>query len=127
MGSFNFFDKIVIPSYDDPNQLTAGTVSIDKEKCSGCPICIEVCPADSLFLVNEKATLKPFGENGCIACGDCVAICPEDAIRLMNSYHFTKYFKTIDQGPLSGPRLFQKNDGLNENPPTEKTQESQGV
>lgn len=107
MGQFSFFEKILIPTYNDPNQMQMGEVEFDYEKCSGCPICVEVCPADSLLFRDEKPYLKPLGENGCIACGDCVAICPMGVIRLTKNYHFTKYFKTIDQGELKAPRLFR--------------------
>jgi ferredoxin len=106
MGRSSFFEKILIPTYDDTNQIKTGEVEFDYEKCSGCPICVEACPADSLLFKAEKPYLKPPGENGCIACGDCVAICPGGAIRLTSGYHFTKYFKTIDQGELKAPRFF---------------------
>ena len=107
MRRFSFFEKILIPTYEDPNQIKPGAVEFDHEKCNGCSICVEACPANSLVRRGEKAYLKPSEENACIACGDCVAICPGDAIRLTSSYHFTKYFKTIDQGKLKAPRLFR--------------------
>jgi NAD-dependent dihydropyrimidine dehydrogenase PreA subunit len=108
MGRFSFLDKILIPDYDDREQTTPGEVVFDYEKCSGCSICVEACPADSILFEDKKPLLKPRDTNECMACGDCVAICPEDAIRVTKSYHFTKYFETIDQGALKAPRLFDK-------------------
>ena len=107
MGRFSFLEKILIPTYDDTNQIRPGDVEFDYEKCSGCSICVEACPADSLLFKDKKPTLKPPDENECIACGDCVAICPEGAIRVTSGYRYTKYFRTIDQGDPKAPRLFE--------------------
>jgi NADP-reducing hydrogenase subunit HndC len=48
------------------------------EKCKGCSICEQVCPAEAIsgkvkepYLVNEGK---------CIGCGLCVSKCPADAI-----------------------------------------------
>ena len=83
-----------------------GDVVFDYEKCSGCSICVEACPADSLLFEDKKPPLKTGVTNECMACGDCVAICPEGAIRVTRSYPFTKYFGTVDHGALQAPRLF---------------------
>ena len=48
---------------------------IIKEKCTKCPVCIEICPVGAI-------TLDPFpcfGDN-CIACYNCMQLCPEKAI-----------------------------------------------
>ena len=107
MGRFSFLDKILIPTYDHGENLTLGEVEFDYDKCSGCSICMEACPADTILFEDKKPRLKPRERNECMACGDCVAICPEGAIRLSKGYHFTKYFRTIDQGGLTAPRLFE--------------------
>ena len=108
MGRFSILEKILIPTYNDPDEIAAGTVEFDYEKCSGCSICVEACPADSIVFQDKKPYLKPKGVNECIACGDCVAICPEGAIHVTRGYRYTKYFKTVDHGALSAPRLFDK-------------------
>jgi Fe-S-cluster-containing hydrogenase component 2 len=53
-------------------------VKIDKEKCTGCSACAEICPVDAIK-VNDKAIVD---ENECIDCGTCVEECPVDAIEL---------------------------------------------
>jgi heterodisulfide reductase subunit A-like polyferredoxin len=108
MGRFSLLDKVLIPTYDDREQITPGEVEFDYEKCTGCSICVQACPADSIVFEEKKPRLKPREANECMACGDCVAICPEGAIRLRKRYNFTKYFRTIDQGALTAPRLFKE-------------------
>ena len=107
MGRFSFLDKILIPTYDDRDQIVCGDVAFDYDKCIGCSLCVEACPADSMLFEEKKPRLKTGAANECMGCGDCVAICPEGAIRLVKSYNFTKYFRTIDQGTLTAPRLFE--------------------
>lgn len=107
MARFGLLDKVWIPNYDDRDQITSGEVEFDYDKCTACSICVEACPADSILFEDKRPRLKPKETNECMACGDCVAICPEGAIRLTKSYHFTKYFRTIDQGGLKAPRLFE--------------------
>jgi ferredoxin len=107
MPRFSLLDRILVPTVDDRSEVSSGEVVFDYDKCSGCRLCVEACPADTLLFVEKKPRLKQDKQNECMACGDCVAICPEGAIRLTRSYCFTKYFRTIDQGALTGPRLFE--------------------
>ncbi len=52
-------------------------VKIDKEKCTGCGDCIEVCPVEALKLEDEKSVCD---EDECTDCLACVDECPEEAI-----------------------------------------------
>jgi len=55
-------------------------VVIDDVKCTGCGICIKVCPYEALKLSeNNKALVDKMI---CDNCGLCVSICPLDAISL---------------------------------------------
>ena len=53
---------------------------IDKEKCTGCGECVEVCPVDVLEIKKEKCVLKNPDE--CIECRACEAACTNGAISL---------------------------------------------
>jgi len=52
-------------------------VIIDKEICTGCGICIDVCPYTAIQLADNKAE---FMLEDCFACGHCQAACPVDAV-----------------------------------------------
>jgi len=53
---------------------------IEKESCTGCGACVEVCPPLALFLKDEKVQIQ---EEFCEECGFCAAECPVEAIRII--------------------------------------------
>ncbi len=55
-----------------------GKLIIDKNKCSLCGKCVDVCP-EKVYEIKEDAVV-PIYEEECIACGHCVAICDKFAI-----------------------------------------------
>lgn len=60
----------------------AGSISIDRELCNGCGLCIDVCKDYDLTMENGKAVFKGNGIFGCIACAHCMMICPQGAIKV---------------------------------------------
>lgn len=54
-------------------------VIIDTVTCSGCGLCVEVCPYKALCVREGKAN---YILEGCFSCGHCQAVCPEGAIVL---------------------------------------------
>jgi nitroreductase/NAD-dependent dihydropyrimidine dehydrogenase PreA subunit len=67
-------------------------IEIDRDLCTGCGLCVAVCPTGTLYLVEGKAIVSG-GES--IFCGHCEAVCPQNAIRV----------KAID-GKMSEYRTF---------------------
>ncbi len=53
-------------------------VKIDREKCTNCMECIEVCP-EGLFKVENGKPVYVHTEH-CPECDLCLNVCPEDAI-----------------------------------------------
>ena len=52
-------------------------VTINRQWCKGCGICVAFCPKEALKLENEKAVPIP---ERCIACGMCELYCPDLAV-----------------------------------------------
>lgn len=61
------------------------TAEVDKERCSGCRVCVSVCPYKAIAFSagKEAAEVNPVL---CQGCGTCVAACPVGAIK---GNHFT--------------------------------------
>ena len=53
------------------------TTTINEEKCTGCGLCIPVCPKETISLEHGKARITG---NESLNCGHCAAACPEAAI-----------------------------------------------
>jgi ferredoxin len=52
---------------------------IDKQTCSGCGRCIEICPPQAISLIEKTACIEA---ELCEECGFCVAECKLDAISI---------------------------------------------
>jgi 2-oxoglutarate ferredoxin oxidoreductase subunit delta len=69
-----------------------GKIVIDRERCKGCHICVDVCPTQSIE-IDESLNKKGYfparckehlaeGEKGCTGCAQCATVCPEVAIEV---------------------------------------------
>jgi len=61
------------------------TVTVDESLCSGCGVCVMVCPYEAPSLVEKEIDgamdrLSEVDANKCMGCGVCVAACPLGAI-----------------------------------------------
>ena len=56
----------------------AWQVIVDKDKCTGCGECVDVCPVSVYELKGGKS--DPVNEDECIGCESCVEACPVEAI-----------------------------------------------
>ncbi len=58
--------------------LNAATIEIFPEKCTGCGMCVEVCPHEVFTLNNKKALIRD--RDRCMECGACVSNCAFNAV-----------------------------------------------
>lgn len=76
-----------------------GTPYVDWELCTGCGMCIKVCPKELIKKVSVENPIFPacvsqekgaqtakICETGCIGCGICVRNCPADAIYIQDGH-----------------------------------------
>jgi NAD-dependent dihydropyrimidine dehydrogenase PreA subunit len=56
------------------------TLRLDREKCTGCGMCLTVCPQAVLAIDEMKARIADL--DACMECGACARNCPADAIQV---------------------------------------------
>ena len=56
-------------------------ISIDREKCNGCGLCVDACYEGAIAMVNGKAKLVR--EDHCDGLGDCLPECPTGALTII--------------------------------------------
>lgn len=54
------------------------TLELIEEKCTGCGMCVDVCPHRIYFLDDGKARISD--RDACMECGACARNCPFDAL-----------------------------------------------
>jgi NAD-dependent dihydropyrimidine dehydrogenase PreA subunit len=54
------------------------TLQLDKEKCTGCGMCLLVCPHAVLGIDNGHAQIE--NRDACMECGACARNCPTEAV-----------------------------------------------
>ncbi|SHE30865.1 2-oxoglutarate ferredoxin oxidoreductase subunit delta [Tissierella praeacuta DSM 18095] len=59
---------------------TEKSLTVDKNWCKGCGICVAFCPKNVLEIKDGKVNIKDL--DSCIKCGQCELRCPDFAIYL---------------------------------------------
>jgi NAD-dependent dihydropyrimidine dehydrogenase PreA subunit len=54
------------------------TLALDGEKCTGCGMCVLVCPREVFELSDGKAAIVD--RDACMECGACALNCPVEAV-----------------------------------------------
>ncbi|MCC7429858.1 4Fe-4S dicluster domain-containing protein [bacterium] len=63
---------------------------IDQNGCTGCEICLDVCPTACIVKVEDKTGLHPIGVcqvlyETCIGCKKCAQDCPWETITMFDT------------------------------------------
>ena len=56
------------------------SLEFDTKRCTGCRMCIKVCPHEVFELIGKKAAI--IDRDRCMECGACMRNCPEGAIKV---------------------------------------------
>ncbi len=65
----------------------------DKDACTGCGECFDVCPVDA---ITTEGDFPAVDKEWCIGCGLCVAKCPNEAARLKLSPDRADHMPALD-------------------------------
>ena len=52
---------------------------VNKEKCTGCGTCVDLCPVEAIKLEDNIAVVDA---DQCVDCGSCENECPVEAIKI---------------------------------------------
>jgi Na+-translocating ferredoxin:NAD+ oxidoreductase RNF subunit RnfB len=98
-GCIGFGDCVKVCKFGALSMSPDGLPVIDREKCTGCKVCVSECPKGiiqavpkdaqaALALCSNRNTIKSqvlkTCKVGCIKCGICVKVCPDNCIVLEN-------------------------------------------
>ena len=81
--------EILSKDYIEKEPLVA---RVNKELCSRCGVCAQLCPYNAIEMTPEAARVV---EVACEGCGTCVASCPSNALSLAN-YEPKQIFSMVD-------------------------------
>ncbi|MDE5592423.1 MAG: redoxin domain-containing protein [Clostridiales bacterium] len=93
---FRFFCRFFCPLgaiYGFFNKFSLIGVTVDKENCTDCGLCVAHCKMD----------VKRVGDHECINCGECMAVCPTKAISWKGSKIFLRLNSIGDTAPQEKP------------------------
>ncbi len=69
------------------------TTVIDDSLCTGCGLCVNVCPSETITMQDGKARVT--GDQS-LNCGHCMAVCPVEAVEVRGIDPSTLVFKTFN-------------------------------
>ena len=92
----------------EDRDVVPGQIEADDAACTGCRLCVTICPGKALALIAERTGRMVGGEaTPCIGCGDCVAICEPGALSMTRPLSVRGgFFQSIHRGDCVPPRRF---------------------
>ena len=67
-----------------------GMISYNVDKCVGCRMCVNVCPA-GVFVYLPEIRKVALWTARCVYCGQCVDVCPTGALQLSRDFLLASY------------------------------------
>ena len=111
-GCLGLADCVRVCNFDAMKIGASGIVEIDYEKCTGCGVCLEVCPKDLLISYPRQyriaLTCQAKGKGkavkdtctvGCVQCQACIKECPAQAISIINGILDIEHKACLAYGP----------------------------
>lgn len=65
-----------------PKRLS-GYIEMDANLCTGCVLCMKICPTKAIRVRDGKATRV---QAKCIDCGECIRVCPKGAVKAVTTW-----------------------------------------
>lgn len=74
-------------------------LTLDRDLCNGCRMCINVCPHNVFVLSDKKALIVD--KDSCMGCGACKLNCPVNAISVSSGVGcaYAVYFSALTKKP----------------------------
>lgn len=105
-STIQFLDKVkrgelkLIPPIPVPPKFR-GKISYDREKCTGCQLCIKICPTRAIEFIPEEKKVKIFVARCCF-CAQCSDICPTGVLSMTDEFMLSSYDKYADELVVKG-------------------------
>jgi len=74
----------IIPPIDPPEGYR-GKIQYDKEKCTGCKLCLKVCPSEAIEFKEKDKKIKIYLAR-CTFCSQCNDICPVKCLSMSKEF-----------------------------------------
>ena len=74
----------IIPPIETPKGFR-GKIQYDKEKCTGCKLCIRVCPSGAIEFKEKEKKIKIFLAR-CTFCSQCNDVCPQSCLSMGDEF-----------------------------------------
>lgn len=84
--------KKLNPPVELPPEGFRGKLIYDKEKCTGCNLCVKVCPANAIEFLNENKKIRIYISR-CAFCAQCIDVCPVKVLAMSNEFLLADYDK----------------------------------
>ena len=74
----------IIPPVETPEGFR-GKIQYDKDKCTGCKLCIRVCPSGAIEFKEKEKKIKIYIAR-CTFCSQCNDVCPVNCLSMSNEF-----------------------------------------